>query len=127
MGCLPCLQATYAVTCQVLKHLPVLQQLLERTQLVEGTPGLRRETALVLACDLLFGERFRGTGPAERAVLAHKVGKGLDVATCFEKRGLSLHGLASVWLLQLLVLLDYVVVQCICTGCSEGPTCQSFH
>ncbi|GAB4818953.1 hypothetical protein N2152v2_005999 [Parachlorella kessleri] len=80
-------KATYAVTCQVLKHLPVLQQLLERTQLVEGTPGLRLETALVLACDLLFGERFRGTGPAERAVLAHKAALTTELQRLLDAAG----------------------------------------
>ncbi|KAL4452334.1 hypothetical protein ABPG75_007996 [Micractinium tetrahymenae] len=65
-------KATYAVTCEVLKHLPVLQQLLEATQLVERGRGLTQPVAYVLAYELLFGEGVRPTGPAERAVLQRK-------------------------------------------------------
>ena len=69
------LQATYAVTIEVLKHLPVLQRLLEDTQLLEGGGGggLTQPAAYVLVCDLLFGEGLRPTGPAERAVIKRKV------------------------------------------------------
>ncbi len=61
------------MTCEVLKHLPVLQQLLEATQLVEQGRGLTQPVALVLAYELLFGEGVRPTGPAERAVLQRRV------------------------------------------------------
>lgn len=70
------LQATYAVTCEALKHLPVLQQLLEATQLVEQGRGLTHSVACVLVYELLWGEGVRPTGPAERAVLQRKVGRG---------------------------------------------------
>lgn len=80
--CAP-LQATYAVTCEVLKHLAVLQQLLEATQLVERGRGLTQPAALVLAYELLFGEGVRATGPAERAVLQRKVrARGRVCAVC---------------------------------------------
>lgn len=72
-------KATYAVTCEALRHLPVLQPLLEATQLVEGAPGLSRELALVLAYEALLGEGLRATGPAERVVLARKVGRALGI------------------------------------------------
>lgn len=68
------MQATYAVTVEALKHLPILQQLLERTQLVEQGQGLTHAVACVLAYEVLFGEGLRPTGPAERAVLKRKVG-----------------------------------------------------
>lgn len=88
-------KATYAVTCEVLRHLPVLQPLLERSQLVEGAGagpgsgagGLGRCVALVLVYELLLGERFRGTGPAERAVLARKVGPWAPISQGEAKEG----------------------------------------
>jgi putative methyltransferase len=67
-------KATYAVTVETLKHLPVLLPLLERTQLVEQGRGLTQSVALVLAYEMLWGEGLRPTGLAERAVLARKVG-----------------------------------------------------
>lgn len=67
------MQATYAVTVETLKHLPTLQPLLERTQLVETSGGVGRSLGLVLAYELLFGEGLRPAGPAERAVLQRKV------------------------------------------------------
>lgn len=66
-------KATYAVTVETLKHLPVLMPLLERTQLVEQGRGLTQSVALVLAFELLWGEGLRPTGLAERAVLARQV------------------------------------------------------
>lgn len=70
-------KATYAVTVETLKHLPVLLPLLERTQLVEQGRGLTQSVALVLAYEILWGEGLRSTGLAERAVLARKVGGGM--------------------------------------------------
>lgn len=64
------------MTVETLKHLPLLQPLLERTQLVEQGGGLAQPVALVLAYELLFGEGFRPTGAAERAVLQRKVQAG---------------------------------------------------
>lgn len=69
------------MTCETLRHLPVLQPLLERTQLAGAQAGLPRAAALVLAYELLLGEGLRPTGPAERAVLQRKVGHGAG-GTC---------------------------------------------
>ncbi len=66
------MQATYAVTCEALKHLPALQPILERTQLAQRA-GINDSLACVLAFELLFGEGLRPTGPAERAVLQQQV------------------------------------------------------
>lgn len=65
-------KATHAVTCQTLKLLPVLKQLLEGCCLMQQHPQLQPETAYVLVYEALFGEGFRRRGPAERAVLAAK-------------------------------------------------------
>lgn len=63
-------KATYAVTCQTLKLLPVLKQLLEGCTLLQQNPGLASETAYVLMYEVLFGEGCRLRGPAEKAILA---------------------------------------------------------
>ena len=65
-------KATHAVTCQTLKLLPVLKQLLEGCSLMQQHPQLQPETAYVLVYETLFGEGFRPRGPAEKAVLAAK-------------------------------------------------------
>ena len=65
-------KATHAVTCQTLKLLPVLKQLLEGCTLLQQNPGLASETAYVLMYEVLFGEGCRLHGPAEKAVLAVK-------------------------------------------------------
>ena len=66
-------KATYAVTCQTLKLLPVLQQLLEASDLLQRHPELQPETAYVLVYEVLFGEGLRRRGPPEKAVMAAKV------------------------------------------------------
>ena len=65
-------KATHAVTCQTLKLLPVLKQLLEGCSLLQQHPQLQPETAYVLVYEVLFGEGLRRRGPAERAVMAAK-------------------------------------------------------
>lgn len=67
-------QATYAVTVETLRHLPVLAPLLERVGLAAGGDGgsAASATPLVLAYELLFGEGLRPAGAAERAVLQRK-------------------------------------------------------
>ena len=65
-------KATHAVTCQTLKLLPVLKQLLEGCSLLQQHPQLQPETAYVLVYEILFGEGLRRRGPAEKAVMAAK-------------------------------------------------------
>ena len=65
-------KATHAVTCQTLKLLPVLKQLLEGCSLLQQHPQLQLETAYVLVYEILFGEGLRRRGPAEKAVMAAK-------------------------------------------------------
>eukprot|EP00887_Chlorella_sp_A99_P007726 scaffold20.g7726.t1 len=64
--------AVHAVTVETLKHMPVLQPLLERTQLLEQTPGLSHAVACVLIRECLFGPGLRPTGKLERAVLGQQ-------------------------------------------------------
>lgn len=63
-------KATYAVTCQTLKLLPVLKQLLEGWPLLQQHRDMQPETAYVLVYEVLFGEGLRRRGPAEKAVWA---------------------------------------------------------
>ena len=65
-------KATHAVTCQTLKLLPVLKQLLEGCPLLQQHPQLQPETAYVLVYEVLFGEGLRRRGPAEKAIMAAK-------------------------------------------------------
>jgi putative methyltransferase len=65
-------KATYAVTCQTLKLLPVLQQLLEASGLLQSHPELQSATAYVLVYEVLFGEGLRRRGWPEKAVVAAK-------------------------------------------------------
>ena len=62
-------KATYAVTCETLRMLPVLRVLVTSSGLLRQDPRLSQETAFVLCYELLFGEGLRQKGPAERLVL----------------------------------------------------------
>ncbi|BDA47879.1 probable 28S rRNA (cytosine-C(5))-methyltransferase [Coccomyxa sp. Obi] len=63
-------KATYAVTCETLRMLPVLRVLVTSSGLLRHDPRLSQETAFVLCYELLFGEGLRQKGPAERLVLS---------------------------------------------------------
>eukprot|EP00775_Hariotina_reticulata_P011098 gene11098-11252_t len=63
---------TFAVTCETLKHLPLLKQLLADVQLLEQEQQLSSSVAYVLTYELLFGQGFRTRGPAEAAVVKHQ-------------------------------------------------------
>lgn len=65
-------KATHAVTCQTLKLLPVLKQLLDSCALLQQHPELQQETAYVLVYEVLFGEGLRRRGLAEKAVMSAK-------------------------------------------------------
>lgn len=60
-------KAVYAVTCQTLQYLPVIQQLLSKTSLLD-IQQLRPAVAYVLVYELLFGQGCRIKGKAEKAV-----------------------------------------------------------
>lgn len=63
-------KAVYAVTIETMKHVPVLEKLIERTGVAAAGP-LSRGAALVLVRELLWGaDGLKSTGPAEKAVLA---------------------------------------------------------
>ncbi len=63
-------KATYAVTCETLRMLPVLRLVVTSSGVLEHEPRLSQETAFVLCYELLFGEGLRQKGPAERLVLS---------------------------------------------------------
>ena len=65
-------KATYAVTCETLKHLPVLERVVEETGILGLHERLGKEEAYVLCYEVLFGEGVRPHGPAERAILKQK-------------------------------------------------------
>ena len=63
-------KATYAVTCETLRLLPVIRQAVEAAGLLPAHPLLPAATVYVLCYEALFGEGLRRKGPAERAVMA---------------------------------------------------------
>ncbi|GAX77818.1 hypothetical protein CEUSTIGMA_g5261.t1 [Chlamydomonas eustigma] len=65
-------KATYAVTCQVLKYLPVLKSVLEKASLVEVPEQMDHVVAYVLCYELLFGQGVSSRGKAERVVRKHQ-------------------------------------------------------
>ena len=65
-------KATYAVTVNTLRHLPILSAVLERTGLLAANPRLVEAAALVLCYEVLYGEGIRPRGGAERAVIRRR-------------------------------------------------------
>lgn len=64
-------KAVYAVTCQTLSHLPVIQQVLSKTTLL-NVEQLRPAVAFVITYELLFGQGCRIKGKAEKAIFGLK-------------------------------------------------------
>jgi len=63
-------KAVYAVTIETLKHVPVLEQLVQRGNVLAAAPGLTNPVAYVLIRELLWGsEELQPLGPAEKAIL----------------------------------------------------------
>jgi putative methyltransferase len=62
-------KATYAVTCETLRLLPVIRQAVGAAGLLPAHALLAPATAYVLCYEALFGEGLRQKGPAEHAVL----------------------------------------------------------
>jgi 25S rRNA (cytosine2278-C5)-methyltransferase len=64
-------KAVYAVTIETLKHVPVLEQLVERANVLAAAAGLTSPVAYVLIRELLWGsEELQPLGPAEKAILS---------------------------------------------------------
>lgn len=61
-------KATFALTVQTLRYLPVLQQVVEAVHLLEKHPKLTPPVAFVLCYEVLFGQSFKPMGPAERCM-----------------------------------------------------------
>lgn len=66
-------RATHAVTCECLRHLLVIQELVEEAGLLTKFPRLSAPVAYVLVYDMLFGQPPRPIGAPERAVLSTRV------------------------------------------------------
>ncbi|EIE18290.1 S-adenosyl-L-methionine-dependent methyltransferase [Coccomyxa subellipsoidea C-169] len=82
-------KATYAVTCETLRMLPVIQQLVSTAELMGLDPRLSRETAFVLCYELLFGEGLRQKGPAERLVLSARPALEQELAAMLAEAGVA--------------------------------------
>ena len=96
-------KATYAVTCQTLKLLPILKQLLEGCSLLQQHPQLQPETAYVLVYEVLFGEGLRRRGPAERAVMAAKGDLKRLLQDIQVQAGVLQQGATVSWLLSIML------------------------
>ena len=82
-------KATYAVTCETLRMLPVIQQLVSEAGLLEQDPRLSQETAFVLCYEVLFGEGLRQKGPAERLVLSAQPALEQQLAAMLAEAGVA--------------------------------------
>ncbi|KAI8463734.1 MAG: S-adenosyl-L-methionine-dependent methyltransferase [Monoraphidium minutum] len=78
---------TFAVTCQTLKYLPVLKQLLAAARVLEQAPELPPAVAYVLAYEALFGQGMREKGPAERAVMGARGAMREELARLVKEAG----------------------------------------
>ncbi|KAF8073135.1 NSUN5 [Scenedesmus sp. PABB004] len=79
---------TFAVTCETLRHLPLLKRVLAAAGLPgDAAPRLSPAAAYVLTYELLFGEGFRGKGPAEAAVLARQAALRAELAGLLAQAG----------------------------------------
>eukprot|EP00897_Mesotaenium_endlicherianum_P009684 jgi/Mesen1/8744/ME000052S08166 len=82
-------KATYALTCQTLRYLGVVKELLATTDLLSGKKKMRAEMAYVLVYDLVLGQGVMPSGEAERAVLARKSALKAALARLMIKRQVS--------------------------------------
>eukprot|EP00850_Spirogloea_muscicola_P018585 SM000172S03058 [mRNA] locus=s172:85266:89635:+ [translate_table: standard] len=82
-------KATYALTCETLRYLPVLKEVVAATDLLKSTAKMQAELAYVLVYDLLFGQGLVPAGKAEQAVLARKSALRACLARLLVKRQVS--------------------------------------
>ncbi|XP_024364963.1 25S rRNA (cytosine-C(5))-methyltransferase NSUN5 [Physcomitrium patens] len=82
-------KATLALTCQTLKYLPVLKEVIAFTDLLSGKKKMPVELVYVLVCDLLFGQDVTDTGDAEKQVLTRKSALRSALARLLVKRNVS--------------------------------------
>ncbi|KAG0562494.1 hypothetical protein KC19_9G151000 [Ceratodon purpureus] len=82
-------KATLALTCQTLKYLPVIKEVIGFTDLLSGKKKMPVELLYVLVCDLLFGQDVADTGDAERQVLTRKSALRAALARLLVKRNVS--------------------------------------
>eukprot|EP00850_Spirogloea_muscicola_P023636 SM000373S13618 [mRNA] locus=s373:46324:50619:- [translate_table: standard] len=82
-------KATYALTCETLRYLPVLKEVVAATDLLKSTAKMQAELAYVLVYDLLFGQGLVSAGKAEQAVLARKSALRACLARLLVKRQVS--------------------------------------
>lgn len=79
-------KAVYAVTCQTLQHLTIIQQLLDKTDLL-SIEQLRPAVAYVITYELLFGQGCRIKGKAEKAVYSLKAELQQHLADLLDEAG----------------------------------------
>lgn len=85
-------KATHALTCQTLRYLPVLKELLQGFEFSFAKRAkVREELLYVLVYDLLFGEGLLPCGDAEKAVVARKAALQARLARLMLKRQVSSH------------------------------------
>eukprot|EP00850_Spirogloea_muscicola_P000603 SM000002S05683 [mRNA] locus=s2:1487313:1491459:- [translate_table: standard] len=82
-------KATYALTCETLRYLPVLKEVVAATDLLKSSAKMQAELAYVLVYDLLFGQGLVPAGKAEQAVLARKSALRACLARLLVKRQVS--------------------------------------
>jgi putative methyltransferase len=81
-------KAVYAVTIETLKHVPVLEQLVERANVLAAARGLTSPVAYVLIRELLFSsEELKPLGPAEKAILSLEDPLKQALATILKEAG----------------------------------------
>lgn len=80
-------KATHAVTCETLRMLPIVRQLISKAGLLEQHSRLSPSTAYVLCYELLFGEGLRSRGPAEAALTAAETTLQDKLASMLQEAG----------------------------------------
>eukprot|EP00252_Welwitschia_mirabilis_P011450 TRINITY_DN25703_c0_g1_i2.p1 TRINITY_DN25703_c0_g1~~TRINITY_DN25703_c0_g1_i2.p1 ORF type:complete len:558 (-),score=108.42 TRINITY_DN25703_c0_g1_i2:140-1738(-) len=65
-------KATFALVCQTLKCLPILQNVLETNNILAGRWKKQAELLYIIAYDVLFGQGAVSTGDAEKFLLSHR-------------------------------------------------------
>ncbi|KAK1297863.1 hypothetical protein QJS10_CPB14g01026 [Acorus calamus] len=65
-------KGTFALVCQTLKHLPLLKDLLKKTDILKGKWKRQEELIFVVTYDILFGQASVTIGASEKFVLHQK-------------------------------------------------------
>lgn len=82
-------KATMALVCQTLRHLPVIKEVLENTDLLKPKDKVYRELLYIMVFELLFGKELVSCGGIEEYVLSHKSSLRASLARMFVKRNVT--------------------------------------